>query len=265
MHQFDQPIEIILTDDGQGSIPASSSDGITWHVIAPLPQGTTTLPSDWQDGYFRASDGVHVLTRHLTTFGLLTDHQAPTPPTGFVGVVGTDGLTLRWAPGTDNSGHIGQFTLYVDGKPYANFETSQFETKLGAFSANDTRQFSIVETDPSGNVSDAAGPLTAVPNVAGLTLADAQTILAARGFSVGTLTQVVSTAPVGTVVSPSGVTLAAVGAPVNLSVSSATVPRSTEFLLNVIGTSRLAPTSKSITVRLTSTQRSPARHRARRC
>ena len=135
-----------------------------WRAIPQVPGGTE-LPASWRDGFFRDSAGVHILTRHLTLFTLMRDVEAPAPPDQFAGVVADDGLTLRWAPGKDNSGMIEHFVLFVDGQPYANYGINQLEAKLGSFSPGDTREFTIVETDLVGNVSAPAGPLTAVPTL----------------------------------------------------------------------------------------------------
>ena len=55
----------------EGSTPMTSQDGKTWRAIAQLP--TFNLPDGQTDGWFRDSDGtVHVLTRHLTYYALVT-------------------------------------------------------------------------------------------------------------------------------------------------------------------------------------------------
>src|SRR5439155_10369281 len=189
-------------------------------------------------------------TRHLTLFTLMRDIEAPSPPTQFAGVVGDDGLTLRWAPGAENTGLLNQFTLFVDGQPYANYDVGQLETKLGAFTADDTREFTIVESDLSGNVSAPAGPLTAVPDVVGMSLDDATAALAARGFTTGTLTPVAATVPAGTVVGPTGVQVLQKGSAVDLQVSGTVVPRQTQLVFAVAGASKVALTQRTIAARV---------------
>ncbi|HEY3185515.1 MAG TPA: PASTA domain-containing protein, partial [Gaiellaceae bacterium] len=242
LHDFLVPLQISMVDPSGGSAIAATYESGAWRMIPEIPGGTT-LPDGWRDGFYRDSAGVHILTKHLTLFTLMRDIEAPPPPTDFAGVVADDGLTLRWAPGRDNSGLLDNFTLFVDGSPYADYDLTQVEAKMGAFAADDTREFSIVETDLAGNVSPPAGPLLAVPTVAGKTLADAKAALAARGFAVGKVTEVVASAPAGTVVAPAGVQLRLKGAAVDLQVSVQTVPRNAQFVFQVSKPthSRVAP------------------------
>jgi hypothetical protein len=72
-----------------------------------------TLPADWHDSYYVGSDGVHVLTRHLTEFTLLIDDQAPTAPTDVAGTVTDGSLTLTWSQGVGN-GSV-KVSVLVDG------------------------------------------------------------------------------------------------------------------------------------------------------
>ncbi len=67
---FGQPLEIVLTGAAADGITSFSEDGKTW---TPLPLlASTTLPAGQPDGYFRdAAGAVHVLTRHLTYFGVI--------------------------------------------------------------------------------------------------------------------------------------------------------------------------------------------------
>ena len=82
---------------------------------------------------------MHVLTRHLTYFGLLLDDEAPSAPHDVAGVVASDGLTLRWIPGSDASGQLGNVVLFVNGEPYRNFGPTEHEAKLGDFAHGDAR------------------------------------------------------------------------------------------------------------------------------
>jgi hypothetical protein len=144
-----------------------------------------------------------------------------------------------------------QFTLLVDGQPYANYDLTQLETKMGTFDADDTREFTLVETDLAGNVSPPAGPLLAVPAVAGKTLADAKAALAARGFAVGKVTEVVSSAPAGTVVAPSDVQVQIKSSAIDLRVSAQTVRRTAQFVFQVSKPKhgRVAPKTLVSTIR----------------
>ena len=100
-----------------------------------------------------------------------------------------DGLTLRWIPGTDSSGQIGNVLLYVNGEPYRWFGPTEFEAKLGPFTPGDTRSFTLAQKDAAGNVSGQTAPLRAVPVLAGKSLAEAAAALGAAGFTVGTVTR----------------------------------------------------------------------------
>ena len=67
---FAQPLELVFAA-GPTGVPSFSQDGVAW---SPVPKLTgNTLPDGQLDGYFLDSSGaVHVLTRHLTFFGVLT-------------------------------------------------------------------------------------------------------------------------------------------------------------------------------------------------
>ncbi len=223
--EFAAPIEITIPNSsGSPVVPALSGDGTSWRSL-PLLAGAT-LPAGQADGFYRDGAGAHVLTRHLTYFALLRDLEPPTPPRHIAGVVADDGLTLRWIPGSDNSGQLGQVLLSVNGQSYQGFDVTQFETKLGAFAADDTREFTFVQLDAAGNRSRPSESLRAVPNVAGLGLEQAAAALAKRGFKVGTVRKVFAPrlAP-GTVVAPIGVSLAVESTPIDLVVSRDGAPQ----------------------------------------
>jgi Invasin, domain 3/Bacterial Ig-like domain (group 1) len=69
LQTFDQPLELVFSTAPAG-VASFSEDGVAW---APLPLLTTgVLPPGQADGYFVDPAGaVHVLTRHLTFFGVL--------------------------------------------------------------------------------------------------------------------------------------------------------------------------------------------------
>jgi hypothetical protein len=211
-----------------------------------------TLPDGQQDGFYRDTTGVHVLTKHLTLFTLMRDLELPAVPRDFAAVVAADGLTLRWAPGIDQS-RIQSFVLYVDGQPYRTFGPTEFETKLGDITADDTRSFAIAEINTSGLSSATTTPLQAVPAVTGRSVDDATATLAARGFSVGKLVPVVSSEPLGTVVGPVGVQLLPAGSLVDLQVSSSSVPRQSQFVLQIAVQKRVRVTRTALSVRILAT------------
>jgi hypothetical protein len=107
------------------------------------------------------------------------DSVAPGKPVHFNGVVAGDGLTLRWEAPNDT---IANYVVFVNGAPWKNFGGSEFEVKLGPFDAMDTRTFSVVAVDLAGNVGAMSPVLVGVPNLAGMSWAQAQASASARGL-----------------------------------------------------------------------------------
>jgi len=179
-HHFDAPIEIVMSDSsGSNAAPATFENG-AWRLLPELPS-SGPLPLGMQDGYWRNGATVHVLTRHLTMFGLLTGTSALqiAPPRDVAGVVADDGLTVRWAPGIPNE-QIGNFFLYVDGRQARIFGQREFETKLGQITADDPRRFWMTETNLAGRESVISPVLRVVPPLAGSTIDEARAALAER-------------------------------------------------------------------------------------
>ncbi len=222
VHEFSTPIEIVISNTtGSTAVPATFEGG-AWRLLQRVDG---SLADGARDGYWTDASGVHVLTRHLSLFTLFRDLEPPSPPKDFAGVVADDGLTLRWAPGEDNSGQIVNFVLAVDGETYGHFGATEYETKLGPFDPSDTREFTLKEVDPAGNESAPTDPLLALPPIAGLGLADATGALQARGFALGAVRyDEASTAPAGTVTDPSDVELRFKGSAVDLTVSGKPAP-----------------------------------------
>jgi hypothetical protein len=231
VHDFNDVLEVLLPESaGSHGVPAISQDGTTWKTVPRL--GGTTLPAGAADGFYRDAAGVHVLTRHLSYFAFFGDTQAPTPPVQIAGVVAADGLTLRWVPGTDDSGELGNVVLLVNGEPYSEFGPTQYEAKLGAFAPGDTRVFTFLQYDAAGNVSVPSDALRAVPSVVGLGTTAAAARLAAAGFRLGKVSESVITgvAP-GTIFGPTELRLAIAGASVDV-LASLTAPQ-TQFQLRI--------------------------------
>ncbi|HEV7639953.1 MAG TPA: Ig-like domain-containing protein, partial [Gaiellaceae bacterium] len=250
LHVFRLPLGITMSDPTGGvAIPATFQNG-QWRLIPMI--SSPVLPAGEQDGFYRDATGVHVLTKHLTLFTLVRDIALPAPPRDFAAVVADDGLTLRWAPGIDQN-RIQNFVLFVDGQPSRTFGSTEFETKLGAITADDTRSFAIAEINTSGISSAPTTPLQAVPSVTGRSVDEAAATLAARGFSVGKLVPVISSEPLGTVVGPAGVQLLPAGSLVDLQVSSSSVPRQAQFVLQVAVQKRVRVTHGALSVRLLAT------------
>jgi hypothetical protein len=243
LHSFSSPLELVLLTGDPTVVPATFENG-AWQPI-PLVPTAGVLPSGWSDGFFVGPGGIHILTTHLSQFTLLHDRFPPSPPRDVNGVVAADGLTLRWAPGADPSGLIAQVQLYVDGGWLADFNTTQYETKLGAIAAGDPRTFTFTETDLAGNLSTATIGLRALPPLAGRTVAAAEQALGASGFTAGTITQVQSSTPAGMVLAPAGVEVLPLGSAVELTVSAGPVaPAVTVFRLQALAPKVFRPTQR---------------------
>jgi hypothetical protein len=140
-------------------------------------------PTGLGDGLYywqaRAHDSVGNVSAWSATRSLTRDTIAPGKPLNFNGHVAGDGLTLRWqSPG----GTIANYVVFVDGEPWKNLGSSEFEVKLGPFDENDARTFSVVATDPAGNVGAMSPVLVGVPKLIGLTFAEATRAASARGL-----------------------------------------------------------------------------------
>jgi hypothetical protein len=240
LHSFSSPLEIVLaTPAGDPVVPATFENG-SWRPIPVVPTAGS-LPFGWSDGYFAGPGGIHVLTAHLSQFTLLHDRFPPPPPRDVNGVVAADGLTLRWAPGIDPTGPIAQVQLSVDGAWAANFDTTQYETKLGPIAAGDPRTFVFTETDNAGNYSAPTVALRALPPLAGRSAADASRALSAAGFATGVVTQMPSDSPAGTVLSPAGVEVLPLGSAIDLTVSAGPVAYGAPFTLRALAPTLFKP------------------------
>ncbi|MGH3105160.1 MAG: Ig-like domain-containing protein, partial [Gaiellaceae bacterium] len=253
IHDFAAPLQILIPGASGAVVPATFEAG-RWRPIPRVTAGSS-LPPGLRDGFWRDEAGVHILTLHLSLFTLLGDIEPPDPPHSLEGVVGAGGLSLRWVPGKDNSGLVDAVTLYVNGERYASFQPAQRETSMGAFAADDTRVFTWREVDLAGNVSAETRRLRALPALVGKTLSEAQAALNDRGFAVGTVTEQPSSAPPGTVIEPSGVTLAVEGTPVSLVVAAAGFTAQAKLAFKVVGTKTLDPRTRGyVAVRVTSSR-----------
>jgi len=236
MHQFGNPLEIALAN-GQGNVPATF-EGSSWRLLRAVPTAGQ-LPADWSDGYWREDGTVHVLTRHLTLFALVKDQTPPGAPTNLNATVNDGTFTLRWDPSVQEGKEIANFVLFADDQPIQNLGATQLEYAVGPFDPADTRSFSIVEIDTSGNVSVHSTAIKVVPQLAGMSLDDARTALTAKGFGVGDITVVDSQTPAGTIVGPAIPVTAPVGSVLPLQVSAGPGQPATKFVFSVVGTKRL--------------------------
>jgi hypothetical protein len=146
-------------------------------------------PATWSP-FFTLGDGVYYWqARGIDSVGnqspwsaprsLHVDTHAPGTPPNFNGKVGPDGLTLRWDAPNDA---VANYVLYVDGAPYKNLGSTEFEVKMGTFDAGDTRRFSVVAVDLAGNVGTMSPVLVGVPDLVGLTWSQALGATTSRGL-----------------------------------------------------------------------------------
>ena len=236
VHQFEQPLDIALAN-GTGTVPATFENS-AWRLLRAVPTAGT-LPADWSDGYWSDNGTVHVLTRHLTLFALVKDQKPPEAPTNLNGTINDGALTLRWDPTNTAGKELAGFVLFADDQPIRNLGATELEYAVGPFDPADTRSFSIVEIDTSGNASVRSAAIKVVPQLAGLSLDDARTALTAKGFGVGDITVVDSQTPAGTIVGPTTPFTAPVGSVLPLQVSAGPGQPATKFVFAVVGTKRL--------------------------
>jgi hypothetical protein len=243
VHQFASPLSIDLNATDPSFIPATN-DGSGWRLIRAVPTAGQ-LPADWSDGFWRTDGVVHVLTRHLTLFALVQDQTPPDAPTDLNGTIDNGQLTLRWTPSQQDGKVIANFVLFADDQPISNLGATELQYVVGTFDPNDTRSFSIVETDTSGNVSPRSAAIKIVPQLSGLSLDDARTALTARGFGIGDITVVDSQTPAGTIVGPTQPVTAQVGSVMPLQVSAGPGGSATKFVFAVVGTKRLVASQRT--------------------
>ena len=217
VHQFNRAIGILLRSTEKGLVPATFENG-HWRVLSRVPSAGT-LPTGWEDGFYTDSAGFHLMTKHLSVFGLLHDLEAPNPPQNVRGFLGpTGGLTLRWTPGSDNSGTYDFVTLFSDATDAGHFGVDYTAASIGGWSVGDQRIFRLKETDLAGNESSLTQPLRPVPSLVGKTPDQAAALLAALGFTIGSTTTG-GTGPAGTITGPAGLVLAEAGSAIDVTVS----------------------------------------------
>jgi hypothetical protein len=140
----------------------------------------SSLPVDglyyWQA---RAHDSAGNVSAWTASRLLHLDTVAPGKPLNFSGEVASDGLTLRWSAPNDN---VANYVVFVDGAPWKNLGSTEFEVKMGAFDSADTRSFSVVAVDLAGNVGVMSPVLVGVPNLVGLSWPQALGATSARGL-----------------------------------------------------------------------------------
>jgi hypothetical protein len=143
-----------------GWTPAQLGDGLYW----------------WQA---RAKDAAGNQSGWSAGHSFHLDATPPAAPRNLNGQLGPDGLTLRWDPPNDV---IANYVVYVDGAPWKNLGSTEFEVKMGPYDVGDTRAFSVVAVDLAGNVGAMSPVLVGVPDLLGLTWVQALAATAGRGL-----------------------------------------------------------------------------------
>ncbi|MDQ2969246.1 MAG: Ig-like domain-containing protein, partial [Actinomycetota bacterium] len=251
VHQFSRPIGILLRSTERGLVPATFENG-HWRILSRVPSAGT-LPTGWDDGFYTDGAGFHVMTNHTSVFGLLHDLQAPNPPQNVRGFLGPTGLTLRWTPGSDNSGTYDFVTVFSDSTDAGHFGVDYTAANIGGWSVGDPRIFRLKETDLAGNESSLTQPLRPVPSLIGKTPDQAAALLAPLGLKVGTITTG-GTGPAGTITGPVGLVLAEAGSSIDVTVSPG--GGSARFVLKVTTAPRVKPAvrKKNIAARVSVTR-----------
>jgi hypothetical protein len=239
VHEFSQPIEILIHSTEPGLVPATYENG-AWRVIHRVPT-PGVLPAGWTDGFWTGADGVHILTKHLSLFALLNDLEAPQAPQNVRGYVGADGLTIRWLPGSDNSGTYDYVTVFAGSSDVGHYGPDYTATTIGGWQPGDSRIFRLQETDLAGNQSVLSPPLVELPSLVGLTLDQARAALAARGVSIGSVT-VGGTGKAGTITGPEGLALAPQGAAIDVTVAPGGA--TTSLVFKVVTAPRFKPAQR---------------------
>ncbi len=212
VHTFNHPLNILMRSTDGSLVPATFENG-RWRSIARVPTAGV-LPGGWADGFYRDSSGVHILTKHLSQFGLLRDLEAPNAPENARGYLGSAGLTIRWIAGNDNSGTYDYVTVFSGSDDIGHYGVDFITAGIGPWTPTDTRVFRLKETDLAGNQSELTRALLPVPSLIGLTVEQAAAILTSHGFQLGT----VSGGTDGVITGPENLVLAEEGAVIDVTV-----------------------------------------------
>jgi Bacterial Ig-like domain (group 3) len=224
VHEFDKALDLLIEGGGTAIVPATLANG-EWRAIPPVPSGQT-LPSGWQDGYYLDGTDVHVLTRHLSSFTLLEDVQAPSKPKKLSGANKKGRLVLKWKAASDN-GAVGAYLVYANGNLLRTLGASARKVDLGKFKTSDKRSFQVAARDTAGNLGAKTARLVVIPRLRNLTVADATARLTARGLKAGKLTyRYSSEIAAGRVIRARRSGLVTKGASIGLRVSRGAMPRS---------------------------------------
>ena len=200
VHQFSQPIEILMRSTERGLVPATFENG-QWRVLARVPSAGT-LPGGWEDGFWTDGSGFHVLTKHLSRVRAAPRSPGAEPAAERTRVHGPErtddpldsGLRTTAAPMTSSR-------VFSNSTDIGHFGVDYTAAGIGGWSIGDTRVFRLKETDLAGNESELTRPLLPVPSLIGKTPDQIAALLAPLGFKIGTITTG-GTGPAGTVTGP---------------------------------------------------------------
>jgi hypothetical protein len=138
---------------------------------------------------------------------------------------------LRWKAATDNSGLIGAYLVYANGKRVKTLPASARSADLGAYKTSDSRSFQVAARDAAGNVGRKTKALVIVPGVKTLTVVEAKSRLSARGLKSGTLSySYSSTVAAGRVIGTARTGVVPKGTAVGLTVSRGHSNRSPAYV-----------------------------------
>jgi hypothetical protein len=238
VHHFGAPLDLTFRN-ATGLVPATAEAGGSWRMIQHV---TGELAADQQDGWYREGATLHVLTRHLTLFGLVVDQAPPSAPKTFNAKVNDGKLFLYWgeADTVESGSAVSNYVVYVDGVSAQELGSQEFQYEVGPYDPADAHEYTVVAIDEAGHTGPAATPIRVLPTLIGLQLDDAKAALAAKGFTPGDVTVADSDEPEGTVVGPTTLGVAApAGTVVPLQVSAGPGAASTKFVFSVVTTKRL--------------------------
>jgi hypothetical protein len=134
------------------------------------------------------------------------------------GFLASDGLTLRWEPGADNSGTYDFVTVFSGSTDIGHYGIDYTAAGIGPWAVGDPRVFRLRETDLAGNQSGLTRPLVPLPSLIGKTPDQAAALLAPLGLSLGTVTSG-GTGPAGTIIGPEGLVLGEQGSAIDVTVA----------------------------------------------
>ena len=242
--EFREPIEIIFSNpSGVFVIPAWSANGTSsWNTMGTVDG--STLPAARRDGFYRDADGVHVLTRHLTFFGLMLDNEAAVGAARPRGCRRRRRLDASLEPGHRRERPARQRRPLRQRRAVPELQIPrELEAKLGAFAAGDTRSFTLVQVDAAGNSSRHTRALRAVPQLTGKGLEEATAALGAAGFVLGRVLEApIATVVPGTVIGPADLKLALESSAIDLVVARGVTSAETKLVFSVAGSKKLVVT-----------------------